>query len=185
MNRLNLDFSLNTTNERASFVQAYLKQVQFKRLPPSEAELETIANYILWGKNPETGKNVKQEKFIELESRSKTWDAKEIDSLDALVESCALHESQIRSLKEPRYKTPKITFSRAQTRKEAPANLIPSFESLWREIDSLDLLINYYDLAHNRRKNPPRDELLARFTESEQSEIKEDSTHLNQFQYFL
>ena len=45
-NRLKLDWSLNTTNDRRDFVNKYIQQ-----LPnPTDDELETIANYILWGK---------------------------------------------------------------------------------------------------------------------------------------
>jgi hypothetical protein len=47
----------------------------------------------------------------------------------------------------------------------------------------LDLTINYYDLAHGKRKNPPREELLARFTPEQQSAIEEKATHWNQFKY--
>jgi hypothetical protein len=58
-NRLNLDFSLVTNEERAEFLEQYLLQPQFIKEPPNEDELETMANYLLWGKNPKTGLNAK------------------------------------------------------------------------------------------------------------------------------
>lgn len=183
MNRLNLDFSLNTTDERAAFVNEYTKQKQFQQKPLTPKELETIANYILWGKDPQTGKNVKQEKYIELESRAKTWDSNDIESLDALVESPTFRESQIQSLDGPKYRTPKEIFSREKARQTAPPHVLKAFESIWQQIDTLDLITNYYDLNHNKRKNPPRDELLKKFTPEEQEKLKEKASKLNQFKY--
>ena len=58
-NRLHLDFKLETTDERTAFLEQYLQQPQFQQRPPTESELETMANYLLWGKDPVTGLNAK------------------------------------------------------------------------------------------------------------------------------
>jgi hypothetical protein len=58
-NRLHLDFSLVTNEERAQFLNTYLQRPEFIKLPPTEAELETMADYLLWGKDPNTGLNGK------------------------------------------------------------------------------------------------------------------------------
>ena len=47
MNRLKLDFSLETAEERKNFIDTYI--TQFPDL--THAEAETIANYLLWGKD--------------------------------------------------------------------------------------------------------------------------------------
>ena len=52
-NRLNLNFSLTTDKERINFINDYLKNFN----NPTNDELETIANYVLWGRT-DTGKNV-------------------------------------------------------------------------------------------------------------------------------
>jgi hypothetical protein len=57
-NRLKLDFSLNTREERNSFLEQYLQQKQFVDFPPTEDELCTMGDYLLWGKD-ENGKNGK------------------------------------------------------------------------------------------------------------------------------
>lgn len=49
-NRLNLNFSIPYTDERTEFVSTYLNSDTFSYTPPTNAELETMANYILWGK---------------------------------------------------------------------------------------------------------------------------------------
>lgn len=66
---------------------------------------------------------------------------------------------------------PKETFSRSQARKTAPPHLLEELERLWERIDRLDLLLNYYDLSHGRRQDPPRDLLLKRFSEEEQQSL--------------
>jgi hypothetical protein len=56
-NRLKLDFSLQTTEERLAFVNSYLPTLTFT---PNEHETETLSDYILWGKN-KNGLNAQQE----------------------------------------------------------------------------------------------------------------------------
>lgn len=58
-NRLRLDFSLSTNVERRNFLDKYLASEMFQRNPPTEDELATMADYLLWGKDPETGLNGK------------------------------------------------------------------------------------------------------------------------------
>ena len=53
-NRLNLNFGLETNKERSEFLANYLERPEFQKRPPSEEELETMSNYILWGKDPNT-----------------------------------------------------------------------------------------------------------------------------------
>lgn len=48
MSRLDLDFKLETREERTTFLNQYIGSLNFT---PTEDELETMANYILWGKN--------------------------------------------------------------------------------------------------------------------------------------
>jgi hypothetical protein len=52
-NRLHLDFSISSTQDRKDFVDEYIQRPEFIRSPLTEDELETIANYILWGKDPD------------------------------------------------------------------------------------------------------------------------------------
>jgi hypothetical protein len=47
-NRLRLDFSLQTTEERLKFLESYLPTLTFT---PDEHETETLSDYVLWGKN--------------------------------------------------------------------------------------------------------------------------------------
>jgi hypothetical protein len=53
-------------------------------------------------------------------------------------------------------------FNREKIYKEAPVDLIPTFEDLFKQIDETDLIINYYEILNGKRTKPPRDELLNR-----------------------
>ena len=86
-NRLHLDFKLTTTEERNAFLQQYLTRPEFVSRPPTNDELETMANYLLWGKNPETGLNAKQEGITDIETKHNTWTRRgTMESLEGLME---------------------------------------------------------------------------------------------------
>lgn len=183
INRLRLDFTIPTFKERMAFLNKYMESDEFKKKPMTPEELEMCGNYVLWGKD-EDGKNSVQRKEIQIETRNKTWSReKEAESLEALLESPTFNENNIIATNVPRPKVVKEVFSRSKALKECPEELKKTFQELFREIDTLDLTLNYYDLEHGKRKKPPREELLARFTDEEKAELKEKSTHLNQFAY--
>lgn len=180
-NRLNLNFALSTNAERIEYIEKYLQLPQWKINPPTSDELETIGNYILYGKD-KNGKNFVQKKEIQIPTRYGTWDRKEEESYEAILESPSFNENQIFPLDMP--SAPKVrrtTFSR----EEASQNpeLKAALEPLWQKIDSLDLLLNCYDLLHGKRKKPIRPELLKKFTPEQITEAHEKAAHLNQYQY--
>lgn len=178
MNRLKLDFTLQTAEERNEFLKTYL--VQFNDL--NEHELETIANYLLWGK---TADGSALGAGIDIKTRNGTWDKKEkSESLEALLENPGFNDASLVRLNEvPPSKIPRQVFSRSEARKNAPPFLQKTFENLWAQIDQLDLLLNYYDLKVGKRTNAPREELLKKFSNEEQKQLKEKAAHLNQYQY--
>lgn len=180
MNRLKLDFSLNSIVERTNFLNKYIKSINFT---PNEDELETMANYILWGKDSKTGLNVKQSKEIQLESRNKTWDAQPVESLDALLETPGFTETMIKQSEDPRPKIARIVFSREEARQNASPEVLERLEELWKQIDELDLLLNFYDLKVKKRKKPPRSGLLQLFTEEKIQHIQNRAESLSQFHY--
>ena len=175
-NRLRLDFSIETTTDRTAFVNSYLPTLKFK---PNEHELNVIADYILWGKN-ESGLNAQQEGDIQLKEWATTTAP---ESLDALMEMPGFSENQVRPITAPKTRIPRVVFDRNKARERAPEYLRPHLEELFRNIDDVELLINYYDLMHGKRSKPPRDALLKRFSEEERAEIEERAKHLNQYDY--
>lgn len=179
-NRLHLDFKLTTTDERNAFVHEYLAKEPFITHPPTEEELETIGNYLLWGKDPVTGLNAKQADGIDIETKHGTWDKNSnVESLEGLMESPTFNEVALLNAQLAPAKVKREVFSRQDTLARCPEHLRPTFLSLFRQIDELDLAINYYDLAHAKRKNPPRPQLLSKFTDEEQKKLQEKITHWN------
>lgn len=183
-NRLQLDFKLVTTDERAAFLEEYLQQPQFVKKPPTEEELETMGNYLLWGKDPVTGLNAKQAGICDIETKNGTWDKSgNIESLEGLMESPTFNEASLLPIGSAPTKQAREVFSRSEALAKCPDYLRETLTTLFRQIDELDLAINYYDLAHNRRTNPPREELLRKFTAEEQLEQQERASHWNQYKY--
>ena len=184
-NRLQLDFKLVTTDERAEFLNNYLSRPEFVKKPPTEDELETMGNYLLWGKDPITGLNAKQAGLVDIETKHGTWDKNgNIESLEGLMESPTFNEASLLPLEAVApIKVKREVFSRKEALEKCPAFLVDTFKDLFRRIDELDLMINYYELAHNRRKNPPRDELLHKFSPEEQATLEERASHWNQYKY--
>lgn len=176
MSRLKLDFSLNTNLERAKFIDEYIKN---STITFTDDELEMMGNYILWGKAEDTGLSPVDEKFIEIETRNKTWTRTDIDSLDELMESPTFNENTLHPVEQTPLKKHREVFNREEERKKAPPYILEALENLWENIDIVELGINFYELKHNKRKNPPRPQLLNKFTEEEQTYIKEKAEQWN------
>ena len=181
-NRLHLDFSIEDARDRKSFLDDYVERPEFKLKPLTEEELETCANYLLWGKDME-GKNSVQKKEVQIKTRYGTWDAKDDESLDALFENPSFNEAQLTNPNSIKLKVPREVFSRQKALETAPESLKETYIELFNQIDKLDLILNYYDLRSGKRKNPPRQELLSKFTEEEQEELEEESRHLSSYKY--
>lgn len=181
-NRLQLDFGIAETENRKKFIDQYLQEPQFLKKPPTEEELEMMANYILWGKD-EDGLNCTQRKEIQIETRNKTWQRNDTESLDAIMESPTFNETLFKRSTDPRPKIARENFSRQEALSECPEFLVPIFKDLFRRIDELELGINFYEFSHGRRKEPPRESLLKKFNEFEIQSIKESAAKWNQYKY--
>lgn len=181
-NRLKLDFSIQSTDGRRDFVNEYVQQPQFQRIPLTSDELETIANYILWGKDSD-GLNVTQRGEIQIETRNKTWQRDDTESLDTLMESPTFSEASLRRPTEARTRIAREVFDRKRTLGECPSHLVPVFEDLFRRIDYIELMLNFYEFAHGKRKEPPRENLQKRFTQEELTNAETTASKWNQFKY--
>ena len=181
-NRLHLDFSIPGTHERKAFVDEYVQRPEFIRAPLTEDELETIANYILWGKDPD-GTNVTQRGEIQIETRNKTWQRDDTESLDAMMESPTFNEASLRRPTEARTKVAREVFSREDALAQCPSHMKPIFEELFTRIDRLEMQIHFYEFAHGKRKEEPRASLLRKFTDEEIDAARIVASSWNQFKY--
>lgn len=174
-NRLKLDFSLESAQDRANFISTYI--VQFPDLTNSEAS--TIADYLLWGKD-ENGVPIGKDTGLE----TRWTKTSEAESLDAVLENPALSNAQLYTLNDAVVlKKSRDVFDRNEARKQAPEFLLKTFEELWQTIDETELEINFYEIRVGKREKPPRDELIKRFSEEEVERIRARSQKLNQYGY--
>lgn len=180
MNRLQLDWTLVLRTDRNAFIDDYLSKISFT---PTEDELSTMANYILWGKESLDEKDgharIKHEGLY-IESKSNDWTDERQVSLEGLLETPGFSENEFT---RPIYKKKRNIFSREEARRLASPQVLTALEDLWRNIDSTELVISYYELEHGKRKNPIRPELLNRFTQSELDEYCARAHELKQYTY--
>lgn len=185
INRLHLDFTIEDAIERKKFVDEYLSRITFS---PTNTELETIANYILYGKDntptsPNTQKTVAKNNSIDIKTRYGTWDTKQkTESLEALLDSPAFNEASLNHTPVP-YTKEKLNFSRNKARAKAPPKTLAQLENLWRQIDVLDYTLALYDWRTGKRKEPPRSSLRDSFTPSETKELIRKAKEMGQYQY--
>ena len=176
-NRLRLDFSLQTAAERIEFLNNYLPTINFE---PNEHEQETLSDYILWGKDPDTGLNAQQDGNLVI----KEWAPNtNVESLEGTLEIPGFNEMQMRSLNDTHYKTKRVVFNREDALAKASDEQKVLLQNLFREIDRVELMINYYDLRVGKRKAAPRAQLLKAFTEEERATIQEKADKLIQYKY--
>lgn len=170
-NRLNLDFSLDSSEKRSNFLESYLASLDFT---PNATELAKMADYVLWGDKPAKASS------LGLES---AWKPTENASLDELRETPGFNESQIYALGDaPRTKTVRQNFSRSEARAHLDASLLPALEALWHEIDALDYEIGAYEILHEKRESI-REELCARLPVHERARLEEKASSLSQYAY--
>lgn len=181
-NRLKLDWALSSAEDRSAFLTQYIMSDVFEKRPPTEEELETMANYLLWGQD-EDGLNSDQRKEIQLPRKNSTWAAQNVESLDELLESPTFSENNIYNFGEATPKKVREVFSRDEVREKATPTQLSAFEDLWIQIDKTELMINFFELEKGKREKPPRDELLKRFSEEEIETLKARSQKLTQFRY--
>jgi hypothetical protein len=96
-----------------------------------------------------------------------------------MMESPTFNEASLRRPTEARTKISREVFDRKKALAECPTHLRPTFEDLFARIDRLELAIHFYEFAHGRRKEPPRESLQKLFGEAQLEEIRESVTKWN------
>ena len=182
-NRLKLNFQLESVEERQQFLDIYLNREEFQKAPLTQKELQTISDYLLWGKdykgNP-VGKD------LNLKTKNGTWDReRKIESIEELSEQINFNENSFKQLTDlsVKIKVKKKPFSREEALYEAPPFILLQLKRLWRQIDETDLLINFYEVINHKRKIPIRKELLQRFPRQELKKIYQKSKKLEPYEY--
>lgn len=180
MNRLNLDFSLDLRSDRLQYINQYLKAhpINF-----TEAELNTMSEYILWGKNTLNENNGPARLRTDGFELTSAYSPQNIDSLDELLETPTFSEAQIRNSSNPPTKIPKPNFSRAKARTHATPTVLSDLELLWKDLDTIELKLRLYELEHNLKSTPISETLLSKFTPIEFTAIKHSAQLIKPYTY--
>jgi hypothetical protein len=99
------------------------------------------------------------------------------------MESPTFNEASLRRPTEARTRIAREVFDRKRTLNECPPHLVPVFEDLFKRIDFIELMLNYYEFSHGRRKEPPRAQLVKRFTQEELIKAEQTASKWTQFKY--
>lgn len=163
----NLDFNLETSNERNEF----LKQHNLTRL--TKKELELCSNYILYGKDLDKDMTSSVDRGeVQIKTKFGTYDKKEPISLDAMLESPTFDESQLK-LKPTIYKKVKPVIDKEKAKK------IPGMVELWEQIQKLQ------DLLDENSGKKEKTENTRILTSKEQYYLKHQLIDLRRQQYYL
>lgn len=129
---LKLDFTLTTSKERKQFIDSYVKDKHF-----TQKELETIANYILYGKDENDGESVVDKKEVQIDTKYGSYKKKRPESLDELMESPGFNENNFTKTNIYKKEKPKIDRERDKD--------VPGIQELWKTIDHYQHLIDVSD----------------------------------------
>lgn len=129
---LHLDFTIETSDERNKLVnQFFTDNPNYK---PTQSELETITNYILYGKDQD-GTSVVDRGEVEIETKYKSYSKRKAESLDELIETPGFNENTI--VTNYVYRHPKP----AKIDRETDAD-VPGIKELWKSIDRIAYIID-------------------------------------------
>ena len=134
-----LDFSIYSDVDRLEYIRQKLESGK----TPSTKELDLYANYILYGKDPDSGRSIVDDHYVQIATKYKSYARKDskVVSLDELRESPTFDERTVHPLKRSIYKAPKQTLDKER----------PEFEALRTDIDRLQ---HRYDAATGKIEDP-------------------------------
>ena len=119
----NLDFTIETSNDRRDFIASK----DLSKL--NKKEIELCSNYILYGKDPNKDMtSCVDRKEIQIKTKFSSYSKKEPISLDALLESPTFNENLLKP-KPTIYKRVKPTIDKEK------AKDIPGMRELWEQIE--------------------------------------------------
>ena len=126
--KYDLDFNIYFSKDRCK----YLKKINLEELSPKD--LETCANYVLYGKD-EDDTSIVDRKEIQIKTKFSSYSKKEPLSLDSILESPTFNEGSLKTEKNI-YKKVKPTID-----KEKASN-VKGMKELWNEIDNLQRVLD-------------------------------------------
>ena len=171
---LKLDFSIEQSSDRADFVNQFFNtNPDYK---PTQSELDTLSNYILYGKDTD-GTSIVDRGEVEIETKYKSYSKRKAESLDELMETPGFNENTV--VTQYVYKHPKP----AKFDREANAH-IPGIEELWAAIDRVNYIIELYN--GNIEPDPEQKPVdLSKYSSTDIYKLKHHLIDMRKQQYAL
>lgn len=163
---LKLDFSIESSDERAKYINENINNQENY----TKKELETISNYILYGKDKD-GTSIVDRKEVQIKAKHNSYNKKEAESLDALLEKPTFDEHIIQT-GEIKYKNVKPSIDRVEDKD------VPGLKELWNIIDNIQYLIDV-------NKGKVKDENVRKLSNSELYEYQHYLIELRRQQFIL
>lgn len=139
MTTLKLDFTIPTTEGRRDFVDALVAKKTTEnpnyRFPASDLEL--LGNYILYGRDEDSGQSAVDRHDVIIKTKYGTYDRKDNESLDAIMENPLANETTIfKPLERSVYSKKKPAIDRDKD------SDIPELTALWDYLDKTQHQLN-------------------------------------------
>lgn len=168
--KFKLDFSIPTSEERMEAVKKILEENKNSHI--TQLELDTISNYILYGKDKDTGTSVVDRKEVQIKTKFNSYHKEKFCSLDELMESPTFNEADLNEDKSL-YKKIKPSIDKEKAAK------IPEMKTLWEEIERQQNLLD-----QNTGKKP-FDGTVPKLGQKEIYFLKHHLIQLRTHQYYL
>lgn len=139
-NKINLDFSLETSEERQEYVNQLLEKIieEDPISSLSKDDLSLLADYVLYGKDKD-GTSIVDRKEVQIETKYNSYAKKDNKSLEELLDNPVFDENTLRPLNHKNiYRAPKTNFDREKNRNVEP------LKPLWKEIDRVAAEVDYF-----------------------------------------
>lgn len=139
--KFKLDFNIWSAKDRLEAIRS----IDLEKLNPTE--LETISNYILYGKD-EDGTSIVDRKQVQIKTRFDSYKKNREVSLEELIETPTFDESILQKNRTV-YKNPRASIDKERAVK------IPGMVELWKDIDRFDLILKQNQGKVPKDKNTP------------------------------
>ena len=124
--KFKLDFNIYSSEDRCKAVEKILEQNKDKGL--TQSELQTLSDYILYGKDQATGTSVVDRKEVQIKTKFSSYQKQRFVSLDEMMENPTFDEAELNQDRTIYKKIkPSIDKEKAKT--------IPEMKQLWEEIE--------------------------------------------------
>ena len=172
---LKLDFSIEGSADRSAFVNAFFNaNPDYK---PTQSELETLSNYILYGKDSD-GTSVVDRKEVDIETKYKSYTKRKAESLDELMDTPGFNENTI--VTKYVYRHPKP--DKIDRTNEADA-AIPGMKELWRAIDRIAYILGVCN--GSVEQDPDNPIKVEDYSQTDLYKLKHNLIDLRKQQYVL